>query len=73
MASSSPLWGGRDSCDLDSAWRKSSYSESNGHCVEFARLVDGRIGVRDSKVANGPILRVEPESWSTFVRALRDA
>jgi hypothetical protein len=34
---------------LDRNWRKSSYSHSNGHCVEVSRLADGSVGVRDSK------------------------
>ena len=34
-------------------WQKSSYSMSNGQCVETARLVGGRVGVRDSMAAEG--------------------
>ena len=35
---------------------------SNGQCVETVRLAGGRIGVRDSKAAEGAVLRFEPES-----------
>lgn len=38
-------------------WRKSSYSGTNGDCVELANLGDGIIGVRDSKLGdNSPVL-----------------
>jgi hypothetical protein len=52
-------------------WRKSSYSQSNGHCVEVTRLADGRIGVRDSKTADGPVLPFEPGIWAAFLTELR--
>lgn len=54
-------------------WRKSSYSASNGHCVEVARLDNGRIGVRDSKAINGPVLPFEPAAWSAFLSEIRTA
>jgi len=52
------------------AWRKSSYSMANGHCVEVACLGDF-IGVRDSKAANGPILAFGPAEWKTFLSNIR--
>jgi hypothetical protein len=52
-------------------WRKSSYSMSNGQCVETARLVGGRIGVRDSRSAEGLVLCFEPATWSAFLAKLR--
>jgi len=52
-------------------WRKSSYSMSNGHCLETARLAGGRIGVRDSKAAEGLVLRFEPGTWAAFLAELR--
>jgi Domain of unknown function (DUF397) len=54
-------------------WRKSSYSMSNGHCLEAARLVSGRIGVRDSKAADGLVLDFEPAIWSAFLAELQTA
>jgi hypothetical protein len=74
MSDGNPMAGSGDECDLDSSWRKSSYSMSNGHCVATARLADGRIGVRDTKAgAAGPVLRFAPDAWTAFVRELRDA
>ncbi len=59
-----------DRCNPGGGWRKSSYSMSNGHCVETAGLAGGRIGVRDSK-AEGTMLRFEPAAWAAFVAELR--
>jgi hypothetical protein len=48
-------------------WVKSSYSFSNGNCVEVAGL--GRmVGLRDSKDPEGPVLRFSPGEWSAFLR-----
>ena len=54
-------------------WRKSSYSMSNGHCLEIARLAGGGIGVRDSKAAAAArvVLRFEPQTWTAFLAELR--
>lgn len=38
-------------------WVKSSYSFSNGNCVEIGELPNGMIGLRDSKNPDGPVLR----------------
>jgi hypothetical protein len=52
---------------FDSRWIKSSLSYANGDCVEVAALPDGRIGVRDSKDAEGPVLRFTPSEWKAFI------
>jgi hypothetical protein len=56
--------------DGDLGWRKSSFSMSNGHCLEAARLAGG-IGVRDSKATDGLVLRFGSGAWSAFVTELR--
>jgi hypothetical protein len=38
------------------AWRKSSVSNSQGACVELARLGDGEFAVRNSRHPDGPAL-----------------
>jgi len=70
MADRIPVGDNRDECNLGEDWRKSSYSMSNGHCVETARLAGDRIGVRDSR-APGPTLRFEPGAWAAFLTELR--
>lgn len=45
---------------------KSSYSSGNGECVEVARNIPGTVAIRDSKDADGPILRVAASAWVAF-------
>ncbi|PSK69781.1 DUF397 domain-containing protein [Streptomyces sp. CS149] len=48
-------------------WRKSSYSNGDGgNCVEIATH-PAAVHIRDSKVTDGPVLTVEPATWSAFV------
>jgi Domain of unknown function (DUF397) len=51
-------------------WHKSTYSGLNG-CVEIA-VLDGQIGVRDSKDRNGPILRFTHTEWDSFLNGVKD-
>jgi hypothetical protein len=60
-------------CDPSAGWTKSSYSMSNGQCVEVGRLPDGRVGMRHSKIPDGPVLRFDPAEWTEFLRKLRDS
>ena len=55
-------------------WRKSTRSGgAGGDCVEFAAdLAPGLVGVRDSKHADGPILRFTPAAWRSFVLTVAD-
>lgn len=48
-------------------WVKSSLSFANGDCVEVAILPGGRIGVRDSKDTEGPVLRFTSSEWKAFI------
>ncbi|MEU5940089.1 DUF397 domain-containing protein [Micromonospora sp. NPDC047548] len=54
---------------MDSQWRKSTRSGSNGACVE-ARYAHGTAQVRDSKDPQGPALSFTPEAWAAFVGTL---
>jgi Domain of unknown function (DUF397) len=56
----------------DESWRKSSFSFSNGDCIEVASLANGRqVGVRDSRAIMGPQLRFLPCTWSSFLESIR--
>ena len=52
------------------AWRKSSYSNPSGNCVETARLPAERVAVRDSK-RPGPVLIFSCAEWAAFLAAVR--
>ncbi|HET6355111.1 DUF397 domain-containing protein [Streptomyces sp.] len=47
---------------------KSSYSSGNGECVEVATNLVGIVGVRDSKLPEGPVVRFPANAWTNFVR-----
>jgi hypothetical protein len=54
------------------SWRKSSFSNGGGACVEIASNVPGVVGVRDSKDKDGPVLTFAPEEWQAFAAGIRD-
>jgi hypothetical protein len=54
---------------MESIWRKSTYSGSNGgECVEVA--ADGAVFVRDTVDRNGPMLAFTAEAWQAFIIAI---
>jgi uncharacterized protein DUF397 len=53
----------------DSAWKKSSFSNSGG-CVEVAH-VGAWMLVRDSKDPAGPQLRFNAREWQSFLAGVR--
>ncbi len=52
-------------------WRKSSFSNNTGACVEVADLPDGGRGVRDSKNPTGPALMFTGPEWAAFTAGVR--
>lgn len=53
-------------------WRKSSYSEADGNCLEVAHSASGAISVRDSKQGSiGPTLIFSPLEWAAFMQTIR--
>ena len=55
---------------MESNWRKSSHSGSNGgECVEVAST--DVIMVRDSTDRSGPMLAFSAPAWSTFTATLK--
>ncbi|MFJ7907335.1 DUF397 domain-containing protein [Kitasatospora sp. NPDC096204] len=55
----------------DANWRKSTYSNGQGDCIEVAGGIAGIIPVRDSKDPDGPALVFSPEAWWAFVVGVR--
>jgi len=51
-------------------WRVSSYSASEGNCVEVGR-VGGSVVVRDTKNREAGSLRLSPAAWRRFAAALK--
>ncbi|RCV52186.1 DUF397 domain-containing protein [Marinitenerispora sediminis] len=51
-------------------WRKSSYSNAGGNCVEAAAL-PGRHAVRDSTHPHGAQLRFALSEWNAFLGAVK--
>jgi hypothetical protein len=52
-------------------WRKSSYSNNGGNCVEVQALGHAALAVRDSKDPAGPSLYFTPADWATFTRSVK--
>ena len=53
-------------------WRKSTYSRSNGNCVEVG-TGQALVGVRDSKDPDGPVIDVSPRAWIEFTEHVKRA
>ena len=65
------LNGARAALPHTAAWRKSSYSNPSGNCVEAAELVGG-VALRDSRFADGPALVFTSATWNAFIRSVKD-
>ena len=60
--------------DLDlsrAAWRKSTYSNNGGSCVEVALGARDLVAVRDSKDPDGPELAFTPHAWRAFAAQVK--
>ncbi|MFG2919498.1 DUF397 domain-containing protein [Kitasatospora sp. NPDC048298] len=51
-------------------WRKSTYSNGQGGCIEVADGCPGVMPVRDSKDPKGPALVFPIKAWASFVVAV---
>lgn len=53
------------------AWRKSSYSGSNGgNCIEVATTTRA-VAIRDSKDPRGTVLAFSLQDWQRFTRQVK--
>ncbi len=52
------------------SWRKSTYSLTNGECVEVATACC-EIVVRDSSVPDGGVLSFRAAGWRAFIAAIK--
>ncbi|GGR03971.1 DUF397 domain-containing protein [Streptomyces netropsis] len=51
-------------------FRKSSFSNPEVECVEIATNIPDIVAIRDSKIPEGPIIRLAPTPWNAFREAL---
>jgi hypothetical protein len=51
-------------------WRKASYSNGSGACVEVGRAT-GSIAVRDTKDRDGATLAFSADTWASFTASLK--
>jgi hypothetical protein len=53
-------------------WRKASYSNGSGNCVEVGQSAD-TVLVRDTKDRAGAVLAFTPQSWRRFAAAIKES
>ena len=53
-------------------WFKSSYSNSQGTCAEFAKLPSGDVAIRNSRFPDGPALVYTPAEVEALLRGVKD-
>lgn len=52
-------------------YRKSSYSQQEGNCVEVADTANNGRAVRDSKDQSGPRLAFTGDAWRAFILGVK--
>jgi hypothetical protein len=53
-------------------WQKSRHSNSQGSCVEFAKLPGGEVAVRNSRFPGGPALVYTPAEIEALLLGVKD-
>ncbi|MFF4870014.1 DUF397 domain-containing protein [Streptomyces sp. NPDC090109] len=57
---------------LGVVWQKSRHSNSQGSCVEFAKLPGGNVAVRNSRHPEGPALVYTPAEIEALLLGVKD-
>src|SRR6266851_7296922 len=65
-------YNGMPATALDAQWRKSSYSNSQGNCVEVSALADGSVAVRNSRDPQGPALLYTRAEITAMIAGIKD-
>jgi len=66
-------YNGMAAADLQGVvWQKSRHSNSQGSCVEFAKLPGGDVAVRNSRFPDGPALVYTPAEVEAMLRGVKD-
>lgn len=60
-------WPGTAEALAEAIWRKSSYSGTQGNCVEVAVGPQATVLVRDSKDPDSAVLSFTPVQWQAFL------
>ncbi|MFF0445754.1 DUF397 domain-containing protein [Streptomyces sp. NPDC004609] len=53
-------------------WQKSRHSNSQGSCVEFAKLPGGNVAMRNSRHPDGPALVYTPAEIEAMILGVKD-
>jgi hypothetical protein len=56
---------------LAAAWRKSSFSNGTGSCVEVAPLHDGRIAVRNSNHPEAGVVLFTRSEMDAYIKGVK--
>ncbi|MFJ3922827.1 DUF397 domain-containing protein [Streptomyces sp. NPDC090022] len=66
-------YNGMAAAELDGVfWQKSRHSNSQGSCVEFAKLPGGNVAVRNSRHPDGPALVYTPAEIEALLLGVKD-
>ncbi|WP_340560243.1 DUF397 domain-containing protein [Streptomyces sp. GSL17-111] len=66
-------YNGMAAADLSGvSWQKSRHSNSQGTCVEFAKLPSGDVAVRNSRFPEGPALVYTPAEVEAMLLGIKD-
>ncbi|MFG2714960.1 DUF397 domain-containing protein [Streptomyces goshikiensis] len=66
-------YNGMASAELDGVtWQKSRHSNSQGSCVEFAKLPGGAVAMRNSRFPDGPALVYTPAEIEALLLGVKD-